>query len=267
MLILCSFRSADVINHRGRCRRQPQVLMPVHEVVRLGMQEVSRERDGRAAPKVATINSMHPTPPLAPGNNLLSSSCNNQPEFQTQTNRKGSEQGGSGCRRETQREGGVLQNKETLDSINTVIQLSVTGYINLQLWRVWMDTTAKPHRPVGPPCEHENELGRKWGKTLRSGWGQAITAKTNISLRSSINKYVRFFSPLLAPFIQKQTRPRHWKATTQPLRIFQIKGHSKLKARRRCGWRRITSLASVCLREIWLLSQKGGRGENVSVFY
>lgn len=74
--------------------------------------------------------------------------------------------------------------------------------------------------------------------------------KTNISLRSSINKYVSFFPPLLAPFIQKQTRPRHRKATTRPLRIFQIKGHSELKAQRRCGWRRITSLASVCLREI-----------------
>lgn len=123
-----------LLTTEGPAGDNPESSCECAEVVRWGC-EKSQERDRRAGPTVATIKSMHPTPPLAPGNNLLSSLCNNQPEFQTQTNRKGSERGGSGGRRETQREGGVLQNKETLDSINTVIQLSVTGYINLQLWR------------------------------------------------------------------------------------------------------------------------------------
>lgn len=269
MLILCSFRSADASNHRGTCRRQPRVFMQVRRGCKTGdARSLERETD-ELLQRWPLLTQR--TPPLPSHQAITFSPLRviTSLNFKLkQTGRGASEEEVDAGDRHKER-GGGLQNKETLDSINAVIQLSVTGYINLQLWRVWMfalDTTAKPQRPVGPPCEHENELGRKWGKTLRSGCGQAITAKTNISLRSSINKYVRFFSPLLAPFIQKQTRLRHWKATTRPRRIFQIKGHSKLKAQQRCGWRRITSLASVCLREIWLLSQKGGRGENVSVF-
>lgn len=135
MLILCSFRSADVSNHRGTCRRQPRVFMRVRRGCKTGdARSLKRETDEllQRWPLLTQRTPPLPSHQAITFSPLIITSLNFKLK---QTGRGASEEEVDAGDRHKER-GGGLQNKETLDSINAVIQLSVTGYINLQLWRV-----------------------------------------------------------------------------------------------------------------------------------
>lgn len=154
MLILCSFRSADASNHRGTCRRQPRVFMRVRRGCKTGdARSLERETD-ELLQRWPLLTQR--TPPLPSHQAITFSPLRviTSLNFKLkQTGRGASEEEVDAGDRHKER-GGGLQNKETLDSINAVIQLSVTGYINLQLWRVWMfcpghnSKTTAPSRPA-----------------------------------------------------------------------------------------------------------------------
>lgn len=92
-----------------------------------------------------------------------------------------------------EREGPGLQNKETLDSINTVIQLSIIGYINLCLEGANV-LSVRPSQDASATCHNwpttmEMRQPGSGGKIVPFGCGRVpIAARINILPRSCCNQ-------------------------------------------------------------------------------
>lgn len=173
------------------------------------MQEA--ERDIGAAPRGAARRAW---PPLTPGNNLPSSLCNNQPESKK---KKASRMG---------------RKTETVGSINTVIQLSITAYMNL----VWVCVMGRMGEDGGGVfIQHGGALAVAANMEMRRTASEVryvcdLSGKQSTkNLCQSINleAVLQTHTHLLTPPSQKRLSAFTSAKRLQPPRI--LKGHFYLK--------------------------------------
>lgn len=205
------------------------------------MQEAEKNR--WAAPEVATISQC----PLAPGNNLLSSPCNNQPEFQNWTKQTGRGAREAGERKKERERNQYCKTKRLW--IQSILWSSCQSLAILtRTWRVCMfhlfichgriANHAKPMHLVFAAwkwgCQEVRRNVLLWPRSNSDHSENKYFTKKVASINESVNGVI-FSTPspalTVCAFYTKTTTThlRQWKATMQPLHISQIKGHFYLK--------------------------------------